>query len=731
MNSACKHRRLISFLLCCTAFLMFFPLSGTSQQEIVDSVLVKEQLELRQMIKSDPDYIRYNELIEKNARDIEAINNLGYLYIDYEDFDNAEKMFQRSISLDRAQAQPHDGLGIVYLHRGKSSIIIFETLKRAFNLDNYSRALGEFERALSLDPDMHKARYHIAETYLTIGGDGDLKKGIEAVNELIDVQNDYPGAHYMLGRLYYELDNDAAAEEELLREIALNRDHGESHYYLGLTYFRMEESEKSSENYFLGLQTLEDPIILHDIYLDLTYLFSKEENEEYISLPVKERGKFIAEYWKNKDPNVMTDENERMIEHLKRIEIVKQLYHESNFRGYDDRGMVYIKYGPPSTKHVDIANEANIHDNESWLYENINKFLAFDFAAIGGPFRLVPDLSFASTPQSIATARSLYIDRVYMGGIYGEIGGKASMGSDDFFLDLSLYNMRRDEATSTSPPQYYRYTIKAIPMSFPITMTQYRGTENSTMLDFYYGIPLGQLTYDQIAEGFSANVTTSLALLDTTYNRLHQVRRNKTINVRSQRETTSRFSVGSESISIPPGTYIFGYEIKQEDPPRLGQYQFRLPIKDFSSDDLMLSDLRVSSESPDFQVVEIRSRNQLSLTPYPFSNVRQSMPLVLYYEIYNLVLNPDNVTSYTIEYSIQREMKGGNIFSRLGRFITRKKGEQVSYLQERTGTSPTARELISIDISSIPESDAIITVTITDKNSGKQATVARRVTVIE
>jgi len=704
--------------------------SAFFQQEDEQKLLLKAQTSLHEQMHFDPEYQRLIQLVRHDRSNTAALADLGMTLIQYDYVDSAETVFNTLFRLDSDNAVGRDGMGLVYFRKGRSAIILYESLKRALGRDNYSKAVAEFRQALQIDPEMHIARYHMAETYLARDGGGDHERAVETMNELIRLEPGFPGAHYLLGRIYYEMEDYPQAERELLEQISIDPGHGPANIYLAYTYFHIDKYQKVTDLYMTGLENLKDVTILEDIYIHMAPIFNKDENNEYFQRTLNDRGGYIAEFWRKKDPNVLTRDNERLIEHLERLDHVRNIYSQKNFRGYDDRGLIYLKYGEPDVKRTDFGRGENVNDNESWLYSSISKYLAFDFVSNGGIYRLVPNLSYASHPPSAAVARRLYNERIDLGGIYAEIGGKASIASEQFLSDLSLFNIYKDEAVAKAPAENLKYSVSAIPIHFPMNLTQFIGSNGKTAVEVYYGIPLDQLDFAGIETGYKSNVLTHMVILDTNYVRLDEMNRTKTINLRSMDEITSRFSIGSEYLELDPGSYLFGFELKQQNPPRLGLYQFNLPVRDFSSTDLMISDLRASSESDQFRVVPIASREELSLNPYPFSSINRQLQLLLYFEVYNLSYGPDDRTSYKVEYSIRNQDEDAGMLKRIGRFLLRRKGEEVAVTQERSGKDNAAYELVSMDVHSINASDALITVSVTDMITGEKVTTTRRVHIV-
>src|SRR5580658_10827751 len=81
---------------------------------------------------------------------------------------------------------------------------------------------------------------------------------------------------------------------------------------------------------------------------DVGYIISDEEKQAWKRLATDdERQQFIEQFWLRRDPTPDTEENEFKEEHYRRIAYANEHY-ASGIPGWKtDRGMIYIKYGPP------------------------------------------------------------------------------------------------------------------------------------------------------------------------------------------------------------------------------------------------------------------------------------------------------------------------------------------------------------------------------------------------
>ncbi|MFB6278142.1 MAG: GWxTD domain-containing protein [Salinibacter sp.] len=63
-------------------------------------------------------------------------------------------------------------------------------------------------------------------------------------------------------------------------------------------------------------------------------------------------GKRLARWWRRQDPLIATPHNERVQEHLQRVAVALNRFSADNFRGFDARGEVFIRYGAPFERIV-------------------------------------------------------------------------------------------------------------------------------------------------------------------------------------------------------------------------------------------------------------------------------------------------------------------------------------------------------------------------------------------
>ena len=135
--------------------------------------------------------------------------------------------------------------------------------------------------------------------------------------------------------------------------------------------------------YWRGLGAIESEEDAHLYWHDLRPVASTETDAEFQRLPLDRRSEYIRAYWQTMADQSFVNADERLAEHYRRLHYVM-----SNFRlelperrhysaidayvpewqsGFDDRGVIYLRHGPPDETATFSGPE--LERNLSWKYE--------------------------------------------------------------------------------------------------------------------------------------------------------------------------------------------------------------------------------------------------------------------------------------------------------------------------------------------------------------------------
>lgn len=130
-------------------------------------------------------------------------------------------------------------------------------------------------------------------------------------------------------------------------------------------------------------------------FLDkVRYIITAEERRIFLQMPDADKPAFVEEFWKRRDGDPSTEENEFKIEFEKRFESAKEMFRSEGVPGWTtDRGRIYILYGPPSERQIQSSGfQSQGRCAEVWAYGNFP--VVFVDQSCTGQFKLVTfDLS--------------------------------------------------------------------------------------------------------------------------------------------------------------------------------------------------------------------------------------------------------------------------------------------------------------------------------------------------
>ncbi len=266
-------------------------------------------------------------------------------------------------------------------------------------------------------------------------------------------------AWFLLCRILIETKGPEAALDTAALGIETLKSHNRFDIFLADEFVKLaiqlqktEYYERVTESFYEILENARlpgDGQILTRLYEQCQFLLSPSQQKEYESLAASSHapGRALRKFWRSKDATPVTPLNERLIEHLQRVEHALKFYPNSLPRGFDDRGLIYVKLGKPSgvasagVSGRDIRSNYTFKPNEVWLYNFIDPQLYFPFVHLQDKrgYVLVEGIEQAITGALAASKWRSHAPRV--GVITDSLGRSISPGliSDTPEIDTRIY----------------------------------------------------------------------------------------------------------------------------------------------------------------------------------------------------------------------------------------------------------------------------------------------------
>lgn len=658
----------------------------------------------------------------------------------------ANDAYRKAIKLGR-EAQGLNGLGLIHLNTPTQRMRALDYFQRALRADaglvdaryNLAKAYlylrpGEAEKTfrsvLEMEPDHEDALYQIG---LIHEREGDPNSARRAYLSQLETSPGHAGAAYRLARLMLDgEDRDEAIA--VLEELAAAGSEMENDAYLELARVRLEaddvaKAQEFFERYIDGLPHREQKL-----YTSFELVSTRQSHNRYRDAMAYERVELERRFWVFQDPAPLTPENERLLEHYRRVAYAREHFSEGDFP-WDDRGDVYIRMG--RADHV--SRSSDVRGEMDPLVQNARiNFANRTYLNLA----VTPGLPTFPTAENDKweywvyvgiergieiTFTSKYFDGRYVfAPIPTALTGRAATDLLALHGDMVVKNL------SARQPSIYEPGFAGLPIDFYYYPADFRGSGVRTRLEIYYGLPASEVSKLQTPEsGDLVVLDRGLVLFDESWREVHRVMDQISFRTPSSDEVhRGAFLPGVIPVDLPPGTYQMALQIRDAVTGRTQVYRDELRLDNYRRG----SDLQVSDIELAFSIVDVDTAGQaaaddlfvksgLKVIPMSSRSFRRDQHAFLYFEIYNLTKDEFGQATYSVDYRIRsfeprslpvKILRG---LGRILRLVDRGQEIEISYEQSTSKTEEVA--YVELDLTASEPGGQKVTVTVTDSLSGQ------------
>ncbi|MEW6508009.1 MAG: GWxTD domain-containing protein [Bacteroidota bacterium] len=533
---------------------------------------------------------------------------------------------------------------------------IYMSLQESAGKDFYESE-KYFLKALLLDSLNYSTIIKLALLY---EGAGKYEKGIPLLKKLVRNKKDDKDVHLLLGLLYYKTSKMKDSHEEYKTALGM------------MNKIERFDFTVNSVSFFLG-----QPELFESVFLN-------EENSDLVT----------ESFWKASDPLILTDYNERLLEHYTRV-----AYSNLNFSvpslgiaGWvTDMGKTVIRYGEPLNR-IRIRPAFNADGTvgvktEVWNYDGLN--VAFTDPFSNGNYQFVWPASDRDKLRPQVTGN--YVD--YMDNLF------------------------------RNSPSYYKPKYEGPAVDVPYLIAQFKSDKrNHTDLYINYLPP-----HDENLKSDSINYKVGIFFIDKELSEKYR----KTGNVCISRE--NKF-VHVITVTIQPDSGSLAFELIRElDKGTFSSHRI-FTIKKFSNNLFDISDLLIANDVSNEEKAESYfKRNDLNIKPYVEYEFKKTDPIFLYYEIYNLEKDNDGLTNFEQSLIITEnkdEQKSGisKLFSSITNFLGFSSEQKIT-LKSNYKTLDTSPQIyFQLDLNNFEPGEYQIKINIKDNLSGHEKEIEKKIT---
>jgi GWxTD domain-containing protein len=322
-------------------------------------------------------------------------------------YGRAARDFRRAAELAPGWALPWYACGLAHRAEADWHAANRLNLGTRVGFGALEQALDDFARALAADPASYPAIRDLYQVAVLLRDTTRLATVVlPALRAAAAAGADDPGLYLSLGRAERRMGDPAAAVTAFRRYLALGGTPGLGLRELAWSAFVAGDPVGDSA-YYAGA-ALDDSAGVAGYREDLALIADDTTLAGFDSSSGPLRSALLRRLWTDRDRQALRAPGERLREHYRRLSYAERYYSlevnrryfadtdmfRSGSSRFDDRGMVYIRYGEPSDRA--LTRTWGIQPNETWVYRRADGDLLLHFAANTGgdihDLRLIPSV---------------------------------------------------------------------------------------------------------------------------------------------------------------------------------------------------------------------------------------------------------------------------------------------------------------------------------------------------
>jgi GWxTD domain-containing protein len=592
-------------------------------------------------------------------------------------YDDAASEFQWAIDLQPTWPYAWYGMGLAEYGVGDSEISFITGLKTMLGKDALTRSAMAFAKSAEVDPGFSRGLVELSNTALRQRVNIKLGVALDALRRsaATPAAQD-PEVLLARGRVEREVgDGDSA-----LAAFQGYFDHGPNQSLgqleIARTLFLLGRFD-GVQPYYQGAAS-DDSTTVAAYRADLATIATDSALQDFDHRKGAQRVAYLKEFWTTRDRAELRADGERLREHYRRLFYARKNFqltalnrhydiverYRSGSRDFDDRGVIYIRHGEPSSRATYAA--PGLEPNESWRYTRPEGDLLFHFEAREDvqDFKLVESLfDVLGFSQQIAlrqdkpgqdpVAEQLLLSREQLAPIYGRLQSAGQIGSGQYQAEERRMGQTSIAVGTTTDSYQLRFAQDLRVRSDVLAV----GHDSAgSLVQIAYAIGGKGLEPVTVTRGylysvrvrFEANDLSGhvVAALDTTRH-----------FVAPEPVPDGEHLVGRLAVPVPSGRYEYRLAIQQGEDAGIVLPRDTVRVNE-GPNGLSLSDLVLGSRSAN---LTWRRSEQDTVLFNPLQTFKRSDEMQLYYEVSGL----QSGTPYEVRLAVKRQSGGGGLFRKI------------------------------------------------------------------
>ena len=531
-------------------------------------------------------------------------------------------------------------------------------LKKALRLDdknvNYNIAMGrlllqqklwveaasQFKRALELDSLNSQALYRLGRLAMkdmywykdTVSPHQDITftfekqaqenfdRAIRYFKAAISCDSNAILPCYYLAFLYFENGDTFAAKALLHKTLLRHNKNSRLYHILGMIYPQKHEFNQANK-YFNRALALLPPDKIRKLQAT-GGLLTRQQQALYAAADDSTNLQRDRNFWASSDPLLLTDINERQLEHYCRLTYIELRYGDIE-KGDDglqsQRGKTFLRFGP--AKNIVRKRASLALDSQGYRSSKLNNIL-------------VP-----TREQWQYEDFSLTFSDQYM--------------RDNFTFERTFEpnedsKIQFEKKIAITPQIWHMFDDTSI-LTMPFITAQFKGNAGRTRLEVYFGLPAKQMTFQRRDDRVIANFQRGLFLFNAQGDNFSRPKSRRQVPLLTVRNPQNdEYILDRIHCDLPSATHRIIIEIRDDFSGNYGRITQVIAVRDFPDSQLTMSDI-VLADKIDEHSSSIYGLGKFEIIPNIYHTFNADSIISIYFEIYNLQTDAQDKTNYAVE----------------------------------------------------------------------------------
>jgi GWxTD domain-containing protein len=485
---------------------------------------------------------------------------------------------------------------------------------------------------------------------------------------------------------------------------------------------------------------------------DVTYVITEEERRAFKKLATDdERERFIEEFWRRRDPDPDTDENEFKEEYYERIAYANEHF-ASGIPGWKtDRGRIWIMYGKPDEREThpmggsydrpsyEGGGSTTTYPFELWFYRylaGVGSGIEIEFVDPSGTgeYRIARNANEKDAMLMIPGAGLTLSEQLGLSDKSDRISGiGGGPGSNTYQRQQDSPFARLQLLTDLSRPPQVKFNdlasavntgvIEENPLNFDVRVDFFRQSDERVITAITIQVENKDLVF-QDSGGLQQARINIFGRITSVAGRRAGIFEDPVITTATTEELSEakdRKSAYQKAIALAPGTYKVDVIVRDVASGATGVRHIALPVPKYDPQKLSTSTLVLASKLEslvDQPAVGQFVIGQTKVIPNVSGNYRRGSPVGVYLQVYNAGIDQTTLRpSVDVEYALLKDGK--------------ELGKQT---EDWRGMSDSGQRLTLarlIDTRQLPPGEYELAIRIRDRVSGQALAPAAKFTVMQ